>query len=372
MRTFILWAMLFTLVAPLSLQAAEDALTNIEKPSIPSTLSPGAVVLLPDGGQSVILSALPNGNFLTDLGISISPQGLILDGDFKGRTVMLDPALLPSKEPGAATLPSIVQPKADTPENKTALPQTPANPSERPSAEKPKAKLELPNTETPKAVTPQKKLTPEEERALTLAQMLPLTRIEEEKKSNAQKPAEKNKPQTPQITEEKKNAVPKTPEKGKVQTPAKEPEAKRPQKAEAMSAKQKPGEALRIPPEAAKTGNLSFLEGCWQGTRPEYYSKRTIKECFCFGANGGSGKRRIFDGPKRTCIGATKAHLSSNGVLSVTSNGAACNDGERWGSAEMVCRNSGPRTPCSWVFTDANNGRQSYEIPFVRVESCGR
>ena len=31
-----------------------------------------------------------------------------------------------------------------------------------------------------------------------------------------------------------------------------------------------------------------------------------------------------------------------------------------------------PQDSCSWVFRDANNGSQSYQIPFIRVESCGR
>lgn len=368
MKKFIIVAMLLTLFSPLSAKAAEDSLTNLEKSSLPSTMAPGAVILMPDGSQSVIISTLPNGDFLTDLGISISPQGLVQDGEFKGQTVQLDPELIPLVEPGS--VPGPAQPEADTRVNIKPDPKALPAPSNAQAQKKPEAGQEAPKAEAPKTVTPPAKVTPEEEKALTLAQMLPLTRIEEEKRNGVQKPQEKNKVQTPKIVEEKKNSVPTTPEKGKAQTMTKNPE--KAQKTPAKTVRQKPGEALRIPPEAAKTGNLSFLEGCWQGTRPEYYSKRIIKECFCFGENGGSGKRRIFDGPKRMCIGASSAHLSANGVLSVTSNGAACNDGERWGSAEMVCRNSGPRTPCSWVFTDANNGRQSYEIPFVRVESCGR
>lgn len=139
------------------------------------------------------------------------------------------------------------------------------------------------------------------------------------------------------------------------------------------ASKTRAGQELRIPPDAAKTGNLDFLEGCWQGTRPEYNTKRIIRECFCFSAGGRSGKRRIFDpGIAGMCVGATRATLSRDGVLSVHSAGAACTSGDRWGQAEMVCRNSGPRTPCSWVFRDANYGRQAYEIPFVRVNSCTR
>ena len=133
------------------------------------------------------------------------------------------------------------------------------------------------------------------------------------------------------------------------------------------------GEPLNIPPEAAKTGDLGFLEGCWQGTRPEYYSKRTIRECFCFGKRGANGKRRIFDpSGSRQCIGATRASLSKNGVLHVYSESAYCSDGVKWGGANMTCRGNGKSTPCSWVFTDANGARQSYEINFVRVESCRR
>ena len=133
------------------------------------------------------------------------------------------------------------------------------------------------------------------------------------------------------------------------------------------------GELLRIPPEAVKTGDLSFLEGCWEGTRPEYFSKRTIKECFCFDSGGRSGKRRISD-PKgsRRCTGATRADMNAGGVLRVYSEGAYCDDGERWGAAEMTCRGSGRNTPCSWIFTDAQGGRQAYEIPFLRVPACGR
>lgn len=332
-------------------QAAEDALTNTGIPSLPTTLSPGAVILMPDGGQSVILQTLPNGDFVTDLGITLSPEGLIKEGEFKGQTIKLDPSLLSPNEPVIAQKPEEIQPKIPVPEK--VNPAKPIAPTVKAPEQNPKItpkKIEpAPKNETPKS--------PEEEKALTLAQMLPLTAIDE-----------KNKTQP---------SPPKAAEKKPATEPAKKPEAKKPEpkkqaEAKPQPAKPKAGQALRIPPEAAKSGNLSFLEGCWQGTRPEYYSKRTIKECFCFGANGKNGKRRIYDGPSRMCIGGTNAKLSSNGVLSVTSSGAACNDGERWGSAEMVCHNSGPRTPCSWIFTDANNGRQAYEIPFVRVESCGR
>lgn len=164
-------------------------------------------------------------------------------------------------------------------------------------------------------------------------------------------------------------------EKGKTEKAPAQPEPAGAErgKAERKNARPKIGEPLRIPPEAVKTGNLDFLEGCWQGTRPEYYSKRTVEECFCFGPGGQTGKRRIIDpAGGRSCIGATRANLNKNGVLSVTSQKGYCDDGVNWGQAEMLCHGEGQSTPCSWVFRDAQGGRQAYRIPFVRVRACGR
>lgn len=350
-----LFILLF-LLAPVSGMAADDSVRNVETPDFPSTFAPGAVILLPDGSQSVILQTLPSGDFVTDLGMTISPKGLILDGEYKGQAVALDPGALSAQASGAAP-----------PEKTLVAPALPASPLTKPENLLKKVPRKPDGAKPPAPGRAEEKKQPEQAEAeknkgFTLAELLPLTEIDGKQKTVPPKTAPKKEP-------EKKPAEPdKARSKAVPEKPRETPKAAESPKAK----KAKAGEALRIPPEAQKNGDLSFLEGCWQGTRPEYYSKRTIKECFCFGANGKTGKRRIFDGKNRQCIGGTNARLSSSGVLSVTSSGAACNDGERWGSAEMVCRNSGPRTPCSWVFRDANNGRQSYEIPFVRVDSCGR
>lgn len=332
-------ACILGLGVPCPLQSA-DSLGNIEdfirEQEAPAIYRPGSWVILPDGRRTRILEKTPGG-FRTDTGIIIDPQGVIIDGENKGLAVR------PEKPDDAVVIKpeEMASPEMKKPE----LKETPVKPVE-------------PNREpvkVPAIVQPESKPQDEE---LTLAQLLPVTEVPEhgrvEKPVPEQKMPEKKTP-------EKKEPAKKVPEQKQTK-----PEKNAPQK-------QKPGEALRIPPDAAKSGNLSFLEGCWQGTRPEYYSKRTIRECFCFGANGKNGKRRVIDPTyNRRCIGATRATLSKNGVLSVVSSGAACSDGQRWGQAEMVCRNSGPNTPCSWVFRDAQNGRQSYQIPFIRVESCGR
>ncbi|MDR0816346.1 MAG: hypothetical protein LBN28_02995 [Desulfovibrio sp.] len=132
---------------------------------------------------------------------------------------------------------------------------------------------------------------------------------------------------------------------------------------------QKPqhGDPLKIPEDAAKTGKLDFLEGCWRGTRPEYGTKRIVTERFCFNANG-VGKRFILD-PQFAgeCVGATRAVINSGGVLRMRSDKMYCTpSGSIWGGSEMTCRGEGNRTPCSWVFTDIKNTRQAYTINFVR------
>ncbi|MBQ7617889.1 MAG: hypothetical protein IJS50_03345 [Desulfovibrio sp.] len=204
--------------------------------------------------------------------------------------------------------------------------------------------------------------------------MLPLSEVPGQAKPKEQaKEGPKPKPEAKEKVARQAKEEPKKPKEEQPKSAEPTPKKERPQPQPKEKPRPRIGEALSIPPQAARTGNLDFLEGCWQGTRPEYYSKRTITECFCFGKGGQGGKRRVIDPSyRRRCVGATQARLDQRGVLFVQSEGAVCSDGERWGQAQMTCRGQGKQTPCSWVFKDANGGQQSYAIPFVRVESCGR
>lgn len=373
-KFFLALPCLFCLLA-LPALAAQDSLVNIAPGQDSRGFAPGAVITLPDGRQTIIMEVLPNGDFATDLGINISPDGVIKSGEQSGQGVLLVPDLSAQQN---VAIPA-PETKIAIPETKTAIPD-----ARRPEKEVQKEKPALPDPavavpapaigkdaekKPQPAVVEQKnkkeQATPEKDEPLTLAEMLPLTSIDPKKTERPKVEQPVRQPKTEKKVQEKE--TPKR--KETVEKPEPKKHSAQPPKHKKAAA----GEEMRIPPEAIKSGNLDFLEGCWQGTRPEYFSKRTVKECFCFGAGGKSGKRRIYDSQGgRMCVGATRANLSKSGVLSVTSEGAACNDGERWGSAEMVCRNSGPKTPCSWVFHDANNGRQAYTIPFVRVEQCGR
>lgn len=401
-----------------NIYAASESLTNVTPQISVPEYSPGAIILLPDGRKAVIDEAIPGGGWRTREGLVIDQHG-ILDGSGE-KAILVDPsgntsilrkgmrirlpddrvAIIEEVLPNGdlrTNLGIILAPDGSVRENARA------NQKKLPDSAKP-AKVDQPDEKVKSAVVePEKKAIPviesqaqkgqpkhaarpkpkAEEDPLTLAEMLPLTRVPGEKEPKAAAKAPDEKTPHAKAPEEKHKAEAREKPKAEPEKSHKMAEPEKTHKKAAPEKKAQPkkaarhktpiGQELKIPHEAAKSGNLDFLEGCWQGTRPEYYSKRTIRECFCFGPNGSNGKRRVID-PQggRRCIGATRAHLSSGGVLSVTSDGAVCSDGERWGSAEMVCRNSGPRTPCSWVFRDANNGRQSYQIPFIRVESCGR
>lgn len=342
----------------------DETMTNLRRPEAvapaltPQLLVPGAVVRLPDGRTTRIAEVAPDG-IRTELGVLLTPEGTVQGAAEAGTVTLVEP-LAPAASENAPTSPESA---VVVPETKPETAQAPEN-AEAAKAEAQKdpkvvqpAIPDAPVVQVPQQTAPSAPTLPENApRQLTIVELLPLTPTPDQPK------AEK----TP-ARDEPRKAEPVKPEKAKTQKPV--------QPAKPEEAKKKPqvGEELRIPPEAARTGNLDFLEGCWQGTRPEYYSKRIVKECFCFGAGGGAGKRRVID-PQggRTCIGSSRAKLSREGVLSVTSSGAACTDGERWGQAEMICKGSGQSTPCSWVFKDAQGGSQAYEIPFVRVESCGR
>ena len=299
-------------------------------------LSP--ITVLPDGSVRLQDGSMPQQDI----------QLLLPDGSLKTLSPgeKLDPAKLGLKNrqssPGNSVEPS-TKPSAILPQPGMSS-EKPAVQPVLPSAQTPgKAAQVPPSSQTPVPGTPPATAPVPSRPQDMLAYLLPTTPIPQDF-------------QTPSINGKSANP-----------SPGKKEEVPKTHKAPQT------GDPLNIPPDAARNGDLSFLEGCWEGTRPEYISKRTIRECFCFSKRGANGKRRIFDpAGSRQCIGATRATLSKNGVLRVYSESAYCSDGVKWGAANMTCRGKGKTTPCSWVFTDANGGRQSYEINFVRVESCRR
>ena len=169
-----------------------------------------------------------------------------------------------------------------------------------------------------------------------------------------------------------------------------EPITQTPSKAEQTQPKL--GAPMRIPPDAVKTGDLSFFEGCWKASRPAHPSERIIngrrttgflmellkvrdayavcgtiiKEIFCFNKDG-NGKRFIED-PRNagTCVGAAQRSFDQQGRLIITSEQAYCDKGGRWELASMVCEGEGDATTCFWRFPDNVKGQKLEKIPLVR------
>lgn len=241
-------------------------------------------------------------------------------------------------------------------------------------------------TEPGKRVTPVERKDLEKEKVVPPVTVVPVVPVkpEKEQEKKGEKPLnpgsflvttpdpEQKKPKEPEKKEKtdkaKKEKVEKAEPKGKPAKPNKtDPKEKAKEKPEPKKAPQKAkkGAPLQIPEESRKTGSLDFLEGCWVGTRPEYVTKRTVVERFCFGKNG-VGKRYITDRVAGTCVGATRAVLNKGGVLQMRSQAMSCSSGANWAGSDMVCKGQGARTPCSWVFHGAGGGRQAYHINFVK------
>ena len=290
------------------------------------------------GGQSQTVIVAPQGGLLpaeeTKPGEILKPEEKTGE-DFIHRDIVIETPVAPKNDEVRET----VVPLPDAVHNEAVL-----RPEER--------RDERPEKDETR---PEKDVVEPKTGPVTLESFLVKSAAEEEKaKAPEKKEPEKKTPPAskPEPKELPKKEAEKKPEPEKKPTPLSEP---------------KKGQPLQIPESAKKTGDLSFLEGCWVGTRPEYYTKRIVTERFCFDAKG-VGKRFISD-PSYAgeCVGATRALLNKNGVLHMQSEQMYCSAiDERWGASEMICRGEGEQTPCSWEFKDAGGAKQSYKIRFVR------
>ena len=158
----------------------------------------------------------------------------------------------------------------------------------------------------------------------------------------------------------------KKPDKARPERPKTQPPLTKEPPLKAEQTKPKSGDPLRIPPDAAKTSDISFLEGCWRATYPEGRTKRTLHERLCFDKNG-NGKRFLEDPTYgATCTSASKGNIDAQGRLTVTNERGPCSNGGRTGATYMVCEGEGNATPCFWHFPDLGGATQRYKIPLVR------
>ncbi len=75
-------------------------------------------------------------------------------------------------------------------------------------------------------------------------------------------------------------------------------------------------------------------------------------------------KESVLEQPGLICL--------PNGVLSVTSEGAYCSDGERWGQAENGLQEFRPQDSLFMGFQGCQQWFAILSNSFIRVESCGR
>ena len=151
-------------------------------------------------------------------------------------------------------------------------------------------------------------------------------------------------PTTP--VEPEKPAVPREepkPEKKPQEKPKPEP------KPEPKPQKQAKGEEMRIPDDARKNNDVSFLEGCWNsetGLRSDR-TREPIGVQYCFDANG-SGTRTITKQQSNDrCVGPVRAKFDSSGRLRIDSDGAPCGKGGGFVPEQVDCSSAGGKADCS-------------------------
>ena len=349
---------LFTVLSGAGLPAAAERpaelpaeLPDDEKITAPMPVTPersGTVILVPTPSPSPATPA-PGQTVIVPQPPGTSPPDKPAPVEIPVVPVVPD-RIAPVEVPVIPVLPDRTSPveipvipvPPQTPDRTTVL--TPPRQQETPQKEAIAPYSASPPPETPPVPEPGKQASPMD--------FLPMPTLLDPEKTQGEPKAKREKLPSP--------AKDKPPSKA----PPDEPKAQTPQKAE--QSKPKSGDPLRIPPEAAKTGDLAFLEGCWRATYPEGRTKRTLHERLCFDKNG-KGKRFLED-PKygATCTSATQGKLDAKGRLTVVNDRGPCSNGGYTGATYMVCEGEGNATPCFWRFPDLGGTTQRYKIPLVR------
>lgn len=230
---------------------------------------------------------------------------------------------------------------------------TPVEPPKR--AELPKIP-EPPKVEPPKEELPKEEL-PKKEEPLTVDLPEQPSKKEPEKLTPdppAQEPPTAEETEPPSLAElmphtpavpEKPLAPPVTPKQGK------QPQEKQPQekpKPEPKPQKQAKGEEMRIPDDARKNNDLSFLEGCWNsetGLRSDR-TKEPIGVQYCFDAKGRGSRTITKPESGDRCVGSVRAQFDSSGKLRIDSDGAPCNKGGGFVPELVDCTSAAGKAEC--------------------------
>lgn len=130
----------------------------------------------------------------------------------------------------------------------------------------------------------------------------------------------------------------------------------------------KPEESLRIPEEAKRSGDMSFLAGCWASitTLVNQRTGAPIVAEYCFDANGFG--RSIRTEPNTQCVGPMRARFDDRGSLTVEETEmAVCGDGRRYTQTTVTCS---PGENGVAQCTGVNRGaRDTYSVGLQRKEA---
>ena len=298
---------------------------------------PGASLLAADETQEDEKITMPKESLTPPFPGGISPPGGIPSSGGSPVPMPVTPGtsgtgtvIQASPDSGATTVtkPSSKTPVQALPE-RGVMPEPPQDPNGPPVQTPPPQQKTTPHEE---GIAPDPDLEPkppvldEPSKQLSRIDFLPGTSLDPGKTQAGSK-AEKNK-QPDKVRPEKPKTQP---------TLTKEP----PRTAEQI--KPKSGAPLHIPPDAAKTGDLSFLEGCWHGGCPY---DATFTQRFCFDKNG-SGKRTIDDQSRYgKCAGAAKGSFDAQGRLIITNERAPCTKRGFYCSDVTTCEKKDNATSC--------------------------
>lgn len=292
-------------------------------------LKEGQNFTLQNGVKGQIAERTPNGDFHTNLGFSLSPDGVVLNGEFKGQKAAADQSgahasdwrKTPKKarvqtEPGKSGWRDL--PRKTQPGTTAAIPDNVAVPVQtRPG--------------TPASPSRSFQETPE----ITIADLLPRTSLP---------PASASSPRT----------------------------AKAPNSPSRSPSSVKIGETLGIPQEAAASGDASFLEGCWHVVNPTGIVSDT--SCYCFDAQGAGQRIMAPNGASRvTCNGPSQAKIDQNGNLWFSASTLNCSNGGTINGYQFVCRNNGAQAICRYIVPGVKgNAGPRHDGMLTRVQSCSR
>ncbi|MDR2487981.1 MAG: SrfA family protein [Desulfovibrio sp.] len=130
--------------------------------------------------------------------------------------------------------------------------------------------------------------------------------------------------------------------------PHTEPKTERKAPEKPKPRKQAQGEEMRIPDDAKRNKDVSFLEGCWN-SETGLRSDRThepIGVQYCFDANG-QGTRTITKHQSRDrCVGSVRSRFDSSGRLIIDADGSPCNKGGGFVPELVECSSTDGKADC--------------------------